>query len=179
MAKMRINFCKHPEFITDFLDPHTMTEFGAELNSVGLKAQGATHYEHLVNFAKSYDHQQNIPLKTTSVMARVSQQGMSFFSDPDLAFALGALYADEVYRYICLPVFYHAFVKYSKITGVVGDLTFLKIHALESEPAHIKHAKHLFDYVEQYGLSIDRFKEGYTAFMSTTLEKFSCLDKTL
>lgn len=44
MAKMRINFCKHPEFITDFLDPHTMTEFGAELNSVGLKAQGATHY---------------------------------------------------------------------------------------------------------------------------------------
>lgn len=156
-----------------------MTEFGAKLNAVGLKAQRATHYEHLINFAKSYDYQQNSPLKTTSVVSRMSLQGMSFFSDQDLAFALGALYADEVYAYICLPVFYHGFLKYNELTGVMGDLTFLKIHALESEPAHIKHAKYLFDYVEQYGLSIDRFKEGYTALMSTTLEKFSCLDKTL
>jgi hypothetical protein len=53
LTKMRKNFALYPDFICQFLDPHMATEFGANLEIVGLKQYGKTHIKMIYELAQS------------------------------------------------------------------------------------------------------------------------------
>lgn len=180
MAKMRLNFAKYSEFIIDFLDPHTLTEYGGALQAYNLKALNTTHYAMLIKFMQSFQKASGINVQITGVPAAdFAIEGIKLMGSKDVSLALGALYADEVYGFIALPFLYESFSLYTKNRNTHLSLAFLKVHACDAEPAHIGHAMELFDIVKKYELDENAFERGYALFMSFTLKKFDALVQTV
>lgn len=176
LTMMRQNFALHPDFICTFLDPHMATEFGSNLDSVGLKQSGTTHIQMIYNLASSLQ-------MSPEELCAWGSDAQTFFKGAmigliggcNLGRALGALYADEVFASAWFPSYYEGFKSLEKRTGKRLNLEFFDSHANEVEPAHVDHAYHLLKFCEGMGLKQNAFIEGYTTFQHYLTNKFSGL----
>jgi hypothetical protein len=173
LTMMRRNFALHPDFICTFLDPHMATEFGSNLDAVGLKQSGTTHIQMIYHLASS------LQMKPEE-LCEWGSDAQSFFEGAmlgliggfDLGRALGALYADEVFAGAWFPSYYEGFKNLEKRTGKRMNLEFFDSHANEVEPAHVDHAFDLLKFREDMGLEQNAFVEGYTTFEHYLSKKF-------
>lgn len=173
LTMMRRNFALHPNFVCKFLDPHLATEFGANLDSVGLKQSGTTHIQMIYDLASSLEMNPEELCDWGPDAQSFFEKGMiGLIGSCDLGRALGALYADEVFAGAWFPSYYEGFKNLEKRTQKSLNLEFFDSHANEIEPAHVDHAYHLLKFCEEMRLEKNAFVEGYTTFQHYLSNKF-------
>ncbi|MGB3263623.1 MAG: hypothetical protein WBA89_06660 [Microcoleus sp.] len=173
---MRRNFVLYPDFVCIFLDPHMSTEFGSNLDSVGLKQSGRTHIQMIYHLASSLQMNPEELCDWGSDAESFFERAMiGLIGSSDLGRALGALYADEVFASSWFPSYYEGFKNLEKRTNKGLNLDFFDSHANEIEPAHVDHAYHLLKFCENMNLEQKAFFEGYKTFQHHLSNKFSGL----
>ncbi|MEZ4383504.1 MAG: hypothetical protein R3A79_19395 [Nannocystaceae bacterium] len=179
LTRMRRRLADHPEFICDLLDPLLATEFGGDLESVGLRQHGVTHIKSIYDLTDS--------LGMSAAERRMWGDAASRFFDEALtgiiggdcaATAMGGLFANEVFATAWYPAYLEGFLSFSRRTGLDLDLTFLASHS-EIEVAHVEHVSQLLAWRDRLDVDRDAFEAGYRAFSAALERKFSALREQL
>lgn len=179
LTRMRRRLADHPEFICDLLDPLLATEFGADLESVGVRQQGITHIKTIYDLTDS--------LGLSAEERRAWGDAASRFFDEALtgligggcaATAMGGLFANEVFATAWYPAYFEGFLRFSRRAGLDLDLFFLESHS-EIEVAHVEHVSQLLAWRERLDVDPDAFEAGYRAFSAALERKFWSLHEQL
>jgi pyrroloquinoline quinone (PQQ) biosynthesis protein C len=180
LAKMRAHFAGHPRYLTEFLDPHLATEFGASLPGVGLVQSGRSHIDMIYALAASLGMEPAALLDWGPSAQQFFDDALSeLLGGADVAHALGALFADEILASAWFPVYRDGFVRYRERGGRPLALEFFISHADEVEPAHMAHALALPSFCRELGLSPQRFDEGYDRFVALFDAKLTGMQREL
>lgn len=180
LARLRKGLVGHPQFICEFLDPLLATEFGANLDSVGLAQQGTTHIKMVFDLVRSLDMNAEDCRAWGEAASRFFDEALlGLIGGEHPAEAMGALFANEVFATAWYPAYYEGFRLFSEKHGLPTDLEFLRSHGREIELAHVEHVFQLLAYREAFGFEMDAFANGYRRFSDALERKFSSLHQRL
>jgi hypothetical protein len=174
LARMRGQALDYPN-LRSFIDRHLSTEFGSNLDFLELYQSGEPHICMIDSLASSLSMTNEERRDWGVSYQNFFDQALSLIGGANLAMAIGALYADEVFANVWLPVFQTAFKKYCDRTSKALDLEFFDSHANEIEPAHVEHASYLMEFCQIEGLNTRDFLDGYRIFHRHLTEKFNGL----
>ena len=180
LTRMRRTLAHHPAFVWKFLDPLLATEFGGDLDAVGLHQQGVSHVKMIYDLTRS--------LGMEGAALRAWGPEASRFFDEALngliggacpAAAMGALYANEVFATAWYPALFEGFQAFSNRCDTALDLVFLESHGGAIELSHVEHVVQLLNYREALGLERAAFSDGYRRFSAALERKFTALHQQL
>lgn len=180
LTQMRRGLVDHPAFICEFLDPLLATEFGADLDAVGLEQQGTTHIKTIFDLVRSLDMSAEDCRAWGEAASRFFDEALlGLLGGDSPAAAMGALFANEVFATAWYPVYHEGFRRFSLKHGIPVDLVFLKSHGSEIELAHVEHVFQLLAYREAFQYELDAFADGYLRFSAALERKFASLHARL